>query len=151
MMQMRWPPPNRSPACRMCRRLLQMLTWQHFMMARRLLPRFRSRQRRRFRLRRRLPPLLRTRSSRMRRVPPCPGEPSKSSAEQEAAALRAALDAVEAERTCAICLDAPRCTALLPCRHMVLCGSPECAAALGAQPRCPTCRQPVADIMQLFV
>jgi hypothetical protein len=48
-------------------------------------------------------------------------------------------------------LDAPRCTALLPCCHWLLCASPSCAAMLGAPPLCPVCRERVADTLQLFV
>ena len=73
--------------------------------------------------------------------------------EEHAAAL-AELARVKAEleaRNCAICLDAPKCTVLLPCRHLALCGAPACAAMLGAPPLCPLCREPVADTMQLFV
>lgn len=63
----------------------------------------------------------------------------------------AALAKVEAERACVICLDAPRCVGLLPCRHLTLCDSAACAAMLGAPPLCPTCREPVADTVRLFV
>jgi hypothetical protein len=64
----------------------------------------------------------------------------------------AALEALLAQTTCAVCLDAPRTTVLLPCRHLVLCGAPGCAAMLGTQPpRCPLCRAAVADTMQVFV
>ena len=53
---------------------------------------------------------------------------------------------------CVMCLDAARCTALLPCRHLALCGSPACFALLGApQPHCPVCREPVLDSLTLFV
>jgi hypothetical protein len=52
---------------------------------------------------------------------------------------------------CVICLCAPRCVAMLPCRHLPLCASPECAAMMGSPPLCPLCRVRVADTMQLFV
>jgi hypothetical protein len=48
-------------------------------------------------------------------------------------------------------LDAQRCTALLPCKHLPLCASPACAAMLGTPARCPLCRAVVLDSMQLFV
>jgi hypothetical protein len=63
----------------------------------------------------------------------------------------AALARVESERACVICLDAPRCVGLLPCRHLTLCDSAACAAMLGAPPLCPTCRERVADTVRLFV
>ena len=66
------------------------------------------------------------------------------------AAHVAKLLAENEERACTICLDAPRCVALFPCRHLALCGAPECAAMLGAPPMCPLCRKPVADMIQLF-
>jgi hypothetical protein len=52
---------------------------------------------------------------------------------------------------CVICLCAPRFVAVLPCRHLPLCSSPECAAMMGSPPLCPLCRVRVADTMQLFV
>ena len=67
------------------------------------------------------------------------------------AALAAANAKLEAERTCVICLDALRCTALLPCRHVPLCGAPACWAMLGAPPLCPLCREEVRDTVQLFL
>ena len=60
-------------------------------------------------------------------------------------------DELEATK-CAVCLDAARCTALLPCRHLALCSAPACFAMLGApQPLCPVCREPVLDSLTLFV
>jgi hypothetical protein len=71
------------------------------------------------------------------------------------AELQAALASAEAEADamrCVICMDAPRCCVVLPCRHLALCASPACAAMLGAQPaRCPLCLRGVADTMQVFV
>lgn len=66
-------------------------------------------------------------------------------------AERAALTAEREARACTICLDAPRCMLLLPCKHLALCASPTCLATLGAPPRCPLCRAVVQDSMQLFV
>ncbi len=65
--------------------------------------------------------------------------------------LEALVAKLEAERTCVICLDAQRCIAMLPCRHVPLCGAPACAAMLGAPPLCPLCREAVVDTMQLFL
>ena len=74
---------------------------------------------------------------------------------QQLAAPDPAMAAMAAENTqlraeaeankCPICLDAAKCTVLLPCRHLALCGAPACAAILGAIPLCPLCRKPVAD------
>ena len=52
---------------------------------------------------------------------------------------------------CVICLSVPRCLAVLPCRHLPLCAAADCAAAMGAPPRCPLCRVGVVGTMQLFV
>ena len=52
---------------------------------------------------------------------------------------------------CVICLCAPRCVAVLPCRHLPLCASAECATMMGTPPLCPLCRVRVADTMQLYV
>ncbi len=67
------------------------------------------------------------------------------------AAAAAALAKLEADHACVICLDAPRCIAMLPCRHLSLCDSVACATMLGAPLLCPTCREPVADTMRLFI
>jgi hypothetical protein len=72
----------------------------------------------------------------------------------ELAVAQAALAKAEAEvdaARCVICMDAPRCCVVLPCKHLALCASPACAAMLGAPPRCPLCRRGVTDTMQLFV
>ena len=55
------------------------------------------------------------------------------------------------ERTCVICLEAPSCTLLLPCRHMPVCGAADCAAALGQPRLCPLCRVAVADTIEVFI
>ena len=69
----------------------------------------------------------------------------------ESAYVQRAQAKLEAEHSCVICLDAPRSVGLLPCRHLLLCDSAACATMLGAPPLCPTCREPVADIVRLFV
>ncbi len=77
-----------------------------------------------------------------------------AAAEAAAAAAEAALAKAEAEldaTKCVICLDGQRSCVMLPCKHLLLCASPACAAMLGAPARCPTCRAEVADTMQLFV
>jgi hypothetical protein len=81
--------------------------------------------------------------------PPLPAAPDDVLA--AAAAQAAAFEALLAQTTCAVCLDAPRTTVLLPCRHLVLCGAPSCAAMLGTPPLCPLCRVAVADTMQVFM
>ena len=68
-----------------------------------------------------------------------------------AAAAAAAKEEEEDASLCVICLDARRCVALLPCKHLALCATPACAVMLGAPPLCPLCRVLVADTLQLFV
>ena len=67
-----------------------------------------------------------------------------------AAELARIQDELDASK-CVICLCAPRCVAVLPCRHLPLCASPECAAMMGSPPLCPLCRVRVADTLQLYV
>ena len=64
--------------------------------------------------------------------------------------LMLAKDELDASK-CVICLSAPRCLAVLPCRHLPLCAAADCAAAMGTPPRCPLCRVGVTGTMQLFV
>ncbi len=66
-----------------------------------------------------------------------------------AAQLLARLADAEARAagTCVVCLEAPRSKALLPCRHVPLCGGTACAAALGVPPKCPLCRAAVDDFV----
>ncbi|ERN12352.1 probable E3 ubiquitin-protein ligase LUL2 [Amborella trichopoda] len=53
-------------------------------------------------------------------------------------------------KECVICMSEPRDTAVLPCRHMCMCS--ECANLLRRQSnRCPICRQPVDEILQIKV
>ena len=74
-------------------------------------------------------------------------DPAMTAMAAENARLRAEFEVTR----CLICLDAAKCTVLLPCRHLALCTAPACAAMLGAPPLCPLCRKAVADTMQLFV
>jgi hypothetical protein len=69
---------------------------------------------------------------------------------KELKAALAALAALEEEHTCTVCLDAPRCAVLLPCRHLAICGAPACAAMLGTPRLCPVCRNPATDTMTVF-
>jgi len=85
-------------------------------------------------------------------TPPAAGAHVGAADAAHVAALQAALRAAEANlaehearAACKICLDAPCCMLLLPCRHVPLCASPECAAMLGSPPLCPLCRARVAD------
>lgn len=53
---------------------------------------------------------------------------------------------------CVICMSEPRDTAVLPCRHMCLCGS--CAETMRSRVqyrsyRCPICRERVGSLQQL--
>ncbi len=66
------------------------------------------------------------------------------------AALAKAEEEVDATK-CVVCMDAQRSCVILPCKHLLLCASPACAAMLGAPARCPLCRVVVSDTMQLFV
>jgi hypothetical protein len=83
-------------------------------------------------------------------LPPAAPPPTDAAFEALKAALAKAEEEVDATK-CVICLDAQRCTALLPCKHLPLCASPACAAMLGTPARCPLCRAVVLDSMQLFV
>ena len=47
---------------------------------------------------------------------------------------------------CAVCLDAPVSTLVMPCRHLSLCG--DCSEALA---RCPICRSGIAERIQVYV
>jgi hypothetical protein len=58
--------------------------------------------------------------------------------------------AVVERPTCVICLDASPCVLLLPCRHLVICSAPACAAMMGAPPLCPLCRLRVADTLEVY-
>jgi hypothetical protein len=85
---------------------------------------------------------------------PPPVEPQLAAMAAQLAAAEAALAKAKEEvdaTKCVVCLDAQRCTALLPCKHQPLCASPACMAMLGTPPRCPLCRAVVLDSMQLFV
>eukprot|EP01047_Picozoa_sp_COSAG01_P056202 COSAG01_NODE_6345_length_3723_cov_13.346302_2_plen_194_part_00 len=52
--------------------------------------------------------------------------------------------AASADGGCVICLDGPKDTAVLPCRHLCVCST--CARALD---RCPLCRGGVSATMQM--
>jgi hypothetical protein len=77
--------------------------------------------------------------------------PPLCAAARLAPAVAAAAQQDEAPITCVICLDARPSLVLLPCRHLPLCGSPACAAMLGARPLCPVCRTAVADTLSVFL
>jgi hypothetical protein len=84
-------------------------------------------------------------------VAPAPAPAPVLLAQAAAAAAAAAKEEEEDATLCVICLDARRCVALLPCKHLALCASPACAVMLGTPPLCPLCRVTVADTLQLFV
>ncbi|KAJ7978007.1 RING finger protein [Quillaja saponaria] len=51
---------------------------------------------------------------------------------------------------CVICMTEPKDTAALPCRHMCMCS--ECAKALRLQSnKCPICRQPIQELMEIKI
>ena len=61
------------------------------------------------------------------------------------------LAAAERQLLCVICLAAPKCVALIPCRHLSTCLA--CTRRLTAATtlRCPLCRRPATDFVQLFL
>lgn len=61
------------------------------------------------------------------------------------AAPNARTAADEERELCVVCLHERICVALLPCRHLPVCASAECATMLGQPPLCPICRIPVAE------
>ncbi|XP_029130408.1 probable E3 ubiquitin-protein ligase LUL4 isoform X2 [Cajanus cajan] len=53
-------------------------------------------------------------------------------------------------KECVICMTEPKDTAVLPCRHMCMCG--ECAKALRLQSnKCPICRQSIEELIEIKV
>ncbi|KEH32196.1 putative aminoacyltransferase, E1 ubiquitin-activating enzyme [Medicago truncatula] len=53
-------------------------------------------------------------------------------------------------KECVICMTEPKDTAVLPCRHMCMCG--ECAKALRVQSNnCPICRQPIEQLIEIKI
>jgi hypothetical protein len=62
--------------------------------------------------------------------------------------VRAVAKAAENGSTCVVCLEAPKDTVVLPCKHLVMCA--ECTRAVlasSSQPQCPVCRSRIADCM----
>lgn len=53
-------------------------------------------------------------------------------------------------KECVICMTEPKDTAVLPCRHMCMCG--ECAKELRLQSnKCPICRQPIGELIEIKI
>lgn len=53
-------------------------------------------------------------------------------------------------KECVICMTEPKDTAVLPCRHMCMCG--ECAKELRLQSnKCPICRQPIEELIEIKI
>ena len=52
------------------------------------------------------------------------------------------------EVMCVVCCDHPRNTALMPCRHLVLCSG--CAGDAKQKP-CPICRGSVEEVLSFFL
>ncbi|BAT87423.1 hypothetical protein LR48_Vigan09g212000 [Vigna angularis] len=53
-------------------------------------------------------------------------------------------------KVCVICITEPKDTAVLPCRHMCMCG--DCANNLRLRSNnCPICRQPIEELIQIQV
>ena len=66
-------------------------------------------------------------------------------AKQEA--LRRAQEQERDERLCVVCLCAPKATLLLPCRHLCVCQSCSQHHALS---KCPVCRAPIAETLDVY-
>jgi hypothetical protein len=81
-------------------------------------------------------------------APTC--QPAPVAAPAVSAAAAAAAASATERPMCVICLDAPPCVLLLPCRHIPVCGSAACAAMMGAPAKCPLCRVAVADLLAVF-
>jgi len=52
------------------------------------------------------------------------------------------------DKSCLICLEAPRTHVVLPCMHAHFCGA--CAAGLAPGTACPSCRTPIAEVKRFF-
>jgi hypothetical protein len=51
---------------------------------------------------------------------------------------------------CSVCLDVPRNTIILPCKHLCVCA--QCANKLfNSTKKCPVCRAPISNIMTIYV
>ncbi|KAK9086701.1 hypothetical protein Syun_029095 [Stephania yunnanensis] len=62
----------------------------------------------------------------------------------------ARVDGNEPGKDCVICMSEPKDTAVLPCRHLCMCG--DCAKALRLQTnKCPICRQPIEELIEIRV
>ena len=74
---------------------------------------------------------------------------SKEAGDSETSAPHPYVDAeAEAGEDCIICMSEPRTTAVLPCRHMCLCG--DCAQMLRTKTtKCPICRGPVKQLVEI--
>lgn len=71
---------------------------------------------------------------------------------QEVYGAEAGTDGNEGRRECVVCMSEPRDTAMLPCRHMCLCGG--CADQLRGRTqyrsyRCPICRERISSMMMI--
>lgn len=71
---------------------------------------------------------------------------------QEVYGAEAGVDGNEGRRECVVCMSEPRDTAMLPCRHMCLCGG--CAEQLRGRTqyrsyRCPICRERISSMMMI--
>lgn len=60
------------------------------------------------------------------------------------------IDDKDSGKECVICMTEPKDTAVLPCRHMCMCS--ECAKELRLQSnKCPICRQPIEELLEIKV
>ena len=65
-------------------------------------------------------------------------------------AVREEKDQLVASKECCVCLEGARCCVLCPCNHLCVCKT--CAHDLcSGQGLCPLCRQPVDDVLLVFM
>ena len=65
-------------------------------------------------------------------------------------AVREEKDQLVASKECCVCLEGARCCVLRPCNHLCVCKT--CAHDLcSGQGLCPLCRQPVDDVLLVFM
>lgn len=58
------------------------------------------------------------------------------------------------DQPCCVCLDQPKTTAIIPCGHRcvcLLCGERLRVRPVASQRRCPVCREPIADLITIFL
>jgi len=71
--------------------------------------------------------------------------PPASDTEQDHNPPTPAVDSLNDDKACIICLENERCVALVPCGHLCLCR--ECC---GTQTKCPVCRTPITNFLRTY-